>query len=332
MNIKLEISPPLINSYPIYGSLFSIIEDSDVVDNWLCNNFIQLRLLTNVTVFFESYRSILFNCPNMTHSRYCKNMLEADYNRNLPKFIINMLNNNYYIFLNVDRYYIKKYNYYGKNHLFHELFIIGYDDSKQIFYCCDNIDSGKFEEFECTFSELQIAYDNVEDTSFYTDIHCITTDFGSDIPDEINIDQIITLLEAYKNSSITPNFSERHVILEYGFNIHSTILNILIVHIQTQKSVPLELRQLYVFYEHKKLMVYRLNIIKKRYNTNVLDELIDKYSALEKSYLRIKSLIIKYNYSFDTSVSDRLISTFKQSIIDEQLILDDLITALASLK
>ena len=202
MKRELDMFEPMINGFNIYASLFSILKNNDDVKNWICNNFIQLRYLSDHNVvFFEGYRNILYNCPNITVNRISRNILKLKWSNDLFKFIKEMVDENYYILLYIDRYYLTDFKL---NHSsMHELFIYGYDYDNNVLLCADNLAGSKYSKFQCPLDQFQKAYWNLLDSSYFTDIHCITTEFGSDMVDEINLSYIYKLLKDYIDSDVT---------------------------------------------------------------------------------------------------------------------------------
>lgn len=324
MEKKLDIHQPYIDSFNIYGSLFSILNDNEETNNWICNNFIQLRFFQEV-VFFEGYRSIFYNCTNTTTNRISRNILKRKWNNNIIEFLEDMIDENYYILMYDDVFYIKRYK--SEFHHNHELFVYGYDTERRVLFCADNVIDGKYSTFEAPFDEVELAYWNVEDSSYYTDLNCITTQFGYDVPDKMDLKQIYVLLKDYINSDCTVNFSEHISANIYGFQIHKMILD---KYINKEKDADLDIRPVRVFYDHKKLMIFRLEKLSKFLNTNVFDQFINCYKEVEEQYDIISCLVIRYNLIHQESLLSNIYSHFEKAIEMEESNLDQLRSSLES--
>ena len=308
---------PIIDSFPVYGDLFSILKRSETVDYWICNNFIQLRRIDPI-VFFESYRSIFYNCPNITTSKITRRILEYKWKNDLFHFIRDMINMKYYIFLYVDRLYIKLYQ--TKETHIHELFIYGYNEEKSLLYCADNIRGGKYKRFNCPFSEVEKAYWEVAGMNYYTDIHCVSNEIEEDWFDNIKLNQIHKLLTEYIDSKVSVNFTERFNIKFSGFLVQEQEIEKL----KQNEVKEIDLRPFCVFKEHKLLMVFRLKKLKEYLNTDSFDYFITSYTSIMNEYKIIINLGIKYNLIHESNILQRIIIHGENAIIIERNLLDDL--------
>jgi len=320
MKKELAMHEPMIKGFNIYGSLFSILKDTEEVKNWICNNFIQLRYLggDNV-VFFETYRQTLYNCPNITVSRVCRNQLKLKWSNDILNFVKEMIDENYYVLLYIDRYYITSMNRTCSST--HELFIYGYDFDNKVLFCADNIAEGQYRQFQCPMDEFEKAYWSLPDNTYWTDIHCITTEFSSDILDKIKLPIIYKLLKDYINSDVTVIFGERFSIQTYGFQIHNEINNN-IKNIEANKKI--DIRPIYTIFEHKDVMIYRLKCLNEFLETDKFDPLIKAYMEIRDLYEIISGLIVKYNVTFKSKIVTNICEHFEKAIDLEKSLFDDL--------
>lgn len=327
MKKELMMYEPLVNGFNIYASLFSILDLTDDVKKWISNNFIQLRYLTDDNVvFFENYRNVLYECPNVTVNRISRNILKSKWQNNIIDLIKEMINSSYYILLYVDRFFISEFNFDHSS--MHELFIYGYDDVEDILLCADNLETGKYKKFQCSFDEFEKAYWNLLDSSYYTDIHCITTEFGSDMADDLNLKQICKLLKDYANSDTTVTFGERFKIRTYGFQIHNEINKKLKEMVENKK---IDIRPLYTIYEHKVLMIFRLQYLKEYCKNDSFDDLIQTYIDIKDKYEVALRLVQKYNITYAPNIIGRIVNIFGSAISIEQNILPSLLTIIDEL-
>lgn len=74
-------------------------------------------------------------------------------------FVVDSINGDCYVWCHLDRYFISAYQEFGQEHRFHETLIYGYDLDRQTVCIRDNITGGKFMTAQCTFSELESAFD-----------------------------------------------------------------------------------------------------------------------------------------------------------------------------
>lgn len=331
MNKQLKMNKPLIDGLPIYGNFFSLLNyDDERVKSWLFSNFIQLRYLVNDNVvFFERYRSILDNCPFFLHYSLSREIINSIWKDNLIECFIQMLLSDYYIFLYADRYYIPESKQYQTVSFVHELFIYGYDDKEKKFYCKDNIRDGKYTSFECDFYQVEDAYVNIPLNPYFTDVHFLKKE-NPNINIKFNMNYTLKLIKEYAYSLNSHNCFEVFTLVEYGFKVHKIIMEDLI-NTQAQKNDDIDIRPFHLFYEHKIMMIKRMDYMKQLYRTNILDEVIKDYQDLADNYMVLRNIILKYNKSFDKKLYQRIIERFQELIQFEEDRLDKLVDLFTSL-
>lgn len=290
MEKKLRMNKPLIDSFCIYGDIFSILPSNEYVTNWICNNFIQIRRI-NPVIFFESYRSVFFNCPHITRTVISRKQLNARWSGNLYQLIKEMIDDGYYVFFYVDRAYINKYE--TKDEHEHEFWVYGYDDEKNRLFCADNLQSGKYTLFEVDINEVSSAYWSLLDLNYITDIIGISNDVEQNWFEDIKIHQIRSLFNDYVESLVTPNMGERYNVSECGFILQEQELKKINDYYITDKMI--DLRPLCVFKEHKKIMIIRLKRLNDLYPCIDFKKFIDVYSECERAWGIIVKLSLKYN-------------------------------------
>lgn len=313
----LEMRKPLLSSFPVYGDLFSILEQTEHVKNWMCNNFIQLNCVEPI-VFFESYRSVFYNCPHLSTSNVIREEIKECWDGRLIDFIKQKIDYGYYIFLYVDRKYIQQYK--TQESFEHEMFIYGYDDDN--FYCADNMDGGKYTQFICSQMEIDEAYWKVGDNNYACSIYCIkviSSSYENNWFEGIKMKQIFELFAAYADSRITLNFAERFDVLQSGFCLQEETLSKLLTDLDW-----VDWRPYCVFLEHKKMMSFRLQYINEVYMTDDFSKYADVYKVLEEKYKEVVGLIIKYNIIHNNKLICQIREIMEEAIKYEKDILDGL--------
>lgn len=315
----LPMRDPIISSFPIYGDLFSIIDESENAKNWMCNNFIQMNYVEPV-VFFESYRSIFYNCPHLSSCNVTRAMIDKCWNNDFPMLIKRMIDADCYIFLYVNRKYVKQYE--CPVDVTHELFIFGYDEEENVFYCADNRSSGKYTHFTCPIPEMEEAYWKGEDNNYCSALHCINvikTPPANNWFESINWVQIHELFSAYAESRITVNVGERYFVKKSGFALQEDTAANLVT-----PSGNIDWRAFCVFHDHKKLMVFRLQYLGEIYSTEDFAKYLTIYRELESEYELIVALMVKYNVSHSDKTLNKIREHLDDALKKEKNILVDL--------
>ncbi|WP_339166783.1 hypothetical protein MKX75_21770 [Paenibacillus sp. FSL R5-0341] len=306
---------PLLNTFNTYASVLSIISrDNTNISPWLYNNFIQIRYVHDWnTYFFDNHHHIFDNCPWINHHVIPGTIIKNKWT-SLHEFIIDAINESRYVYLYVDRYYIPASKAYQKNHNWHEIFIFGYDLEKSTFHVADNIQEGKYIHTECTFSELDEGYNALNsDNEFFQNVHLLSIKEEHEY--KFNLQQIALTLENYVYSKPTIDMSFKE---ESTFGIGALNLTIEAAVNYDQCSFRFDKRAFHLFWEHKKMMILRLEYM---YQSSLIPnglELINNYKELESSYLMLRNLVIKYNITNKNTLRQQIIEIFKSNINKEK--------------
>ncbi len=299
MKKKLQIIQPIINSYTSYGALFSILPDS--AWSWVMNNFIQLNYVYEWDmVTFDCHRLLLSNCPAIDYyeeRRVAFNSVE----NGLKQTIIDGIRQGFYLFMYADRYYIKVAEEYHKIHEPHEIFIYGYNLEEDKVYVGDNLEYGKFIFTMCTFSELTEAYKKIDsDRTYLYTIRYLKVHENTDC--DLNLNQIISGIEAYLNSYETFEIAGNFTKMDYGISIVDKIL----AQVASTNNNKIDIRFFHLFYEHKLLMEMRICYLVK--NNYIAENEIDlkDFSDLKSLTLILRNLVLKYNLMSSSVLLDKI--------------------------
>lgn len=331
----LKMSKPMIWSFNIYGSLFSLISEDENIKPWIFNNFIQIKyVIDQKTIYFDRYHSIYYDCPSFNFYKLPKECIEIKTN-SFTNLCIDLINNNSYILITADRYHYMNYNKESKIHSLHELFIYGYNIDKKEFYCGDNIYNGKYGVFAITFNNLENAYFSMFDKwnivpppPSLTDIVFFSNLKKLEEPYFFNVDIIKKSLAEYLNSVETNSFSKQESCI-YGINaIKQHIIDIEYDFLNNE-HINIDIKVPHLLYERMVIMVNRLKYMKETNLFDICDNTIKKYEYLEHQYLITRNIGIKYNISNDNSIYNKYLLKIHELISYEE---DLLINILKNLK
>lgn len=288
MKKKLPVKQPIINTYTSYGAIFSIIPYS--AWPWVMNNFIQLNYVYAWDMpTFGNHRMLMSNCPAINFYERPGSMVykkESDF----MNIIVDGINQDYYLFIYIDRFYIKVADEYQKEHFPHEIFIYGYDLELEEVYVADNLQHGKFIFTICTFSELTSGYNNMTpDIDFFYTIRYLSIHENTIC--SLNVNQIISGLVAYLYCFETFDIVGSISKMDYGIAVIDNALQ----QITNSSGKKIDIRFFHLFYEHKLLMEARVKtLIENNYIKN--NEInIEEFAKLKWDAISLRNLVIKYN-------------------------------------
>ncbi|TKJ93350.1 hypothetical protein PaeCFBP13512_02835 [Paenibacillus sp. CFBP13512] len=316
--IKLPVQETLLDTYNIYGSISSVVSYNKNSLPWFYNNFIQIRYVYDWnTFFFDNHHLLIDNCPWLNHYIIPRFFIESKW-ESITDFIIDSLKSHNYVYMYVDRYFISSSKVYLKHSYWHEIFIYGFDSENRKFLVADNLSDGKYVHIECTFDEILKGYNAISsDNQFFLNVHLLSQKEETEYA--VNIHQIILSLKNYLNSTITidVSFKEKTIFGQEAilFSIDNTINN---------KTNLLDQRAFCLFYEHKKLMLNRIEFLISEEQSK-LESVLECYKDIVKKFEIIKNMVLKYNKKIDYFFLLRIRKHIIEGLREEKKILEEMI-------
>ncbi len=259
-------------------------------------------------------------------------------NISLNKLIESAINNEKYALVPIDMYEIPFYRAYKKHHRIHHPFIIGYDNSKEVFYLFDNFNEGKYQEIELPYDLLSNAYntlisnDKIANWSETRGI-CLFNFYRQAWRNNksqlfsINLDTIrIGICEYLLQSNYGEEY--RHIThYSYGIDCYNQLTDWLEFGLKNQY---VDHRAFSSIRDHKKVMLFRLEYIQKKFQVD-LDLYIQEYTKIKSSLDIVINKIIKGNISRKQSIYTDCIDTINSIKKSEIRTLTTLIDLLQSI-
>ncbi|RGF38723.1 hypothetical protein DW050_11945, partial [Ruminococcus sp. AF42-10] len=162
---KLIVREPLLSTYPEYGSVFSIIPDNELSENWMYSNFVQYYVKKNnlfvsgeELLVYKDHVNFISTVPTLQHYKISEHILHMFTKESLIEALIDFLDNDFYIILLLDRSYIRESRNYKKSPFVHMTLIYGYDEDNEDFYIADNNNYGKYDFLQYKFEDVANAF------------------------------------------------------------------------------------------------------------------------------------------------------------------------------
>lgn len=283
--VKLDIHQPLIAHLPQSAYLLSIIGDKPDEYDWVMNNFI--NIMFNSKLGNEDfYRSdCWYNCYHITENAMTKSYIDGISNGNIVDFIINSINNGYYVYT----YAITKYLPHQKNDsdIRHAPLFYGYDSTTKRFYIADSFCGNRFLLTDISYTQARsaLSYDEFNNPKYYPYIlfRLIKKKEGYTYNFDYH-DMYLKILDymdskCYFNNLYPPfdcniyeDFLWEDIENPYDYSFG---LNFYYAAIESALDKKLRSRQLHLLYCHKAMMKARLVYLGKKYKLDSLDELME---------------------------------------------------------
>ncbi|MGG4551419.1 hypothetical protein [Paenibacillus humicus] len=324
----LPVSSPLLNGYSHYGSIFSILGTlGDSYFPWLFSRFAQLvadpvnenaGLYINIDEPEWFPRTTNF-CPFIDTNIISKKMF--DLRNKIVDSIIDALQQDYYVFMVVEQYYIPDTDAYKKFSHNHDIMIYGFDRDKKTLYIADNF-NGKYQFSECYFSQFVDAYyhTNEEKDRLNSNILLFKK---KKLHTEFDQLRLIDNLNSYL-TGIYPEMRSSHWHQHFqgwakGLDIYLNVKEYL--YLLKSSRAKFDKRTFYAIWEHKKLMVMRIEYMhNNNYITNA-NIILERYQHIERLTLKHQNMIIKFGLTGNSSLIETVIREIDEvSEMEKQLI------------
>ena len=331
---------PPITCYPYQANLLSVILNTKKAIPWYFNNFIQLEgpKKNENSMRIDFYSSLLWKtCPWLYYQRISRELVDIGWN-SIVNFIIDSINQGYYIYFTVNTYFISIYPDYQKKHRIHDIFVYGYNNTENILFVADNFKNGIYSYEGITYNELKEGFNNITLTkgygNFENEIDWIAgielISFREKYGYDFDINLIISDLTDYissKNSHKkywprSDSYWKQNC--TYGIKIYDLLIDYIKELIDDNKEY--DLRPFHVLYEHKSVMLSR---IKYMGNNNFLNNylvLYNKYVEIKNNCLVIRNFMIKSTISNNNKkILKKVKLLLSETKINEYNIIKDLL-------
>lgn len=283
-------------------------------------------------------------CPFISFSEINFNTANALSN-NIVEFLIVLIRNGHYIFLPCDYYYLSITELYNKNHFKHNIMVFGYDEEKKIFHVADFFNNCKFQLSTICFEEIKKATDSVVKIlppDYWLDIdswNMIEIIKYKNVKYDFNIKILIKSIQDYLKSEYNIlNYEENRLTdeekiliengnLVFGMKNYDLVKKFLFS-LTLNSELVCDIRPLHALYDHKVMMLSRLNFLKENDYINSFDSIYKSFKIIEKYCLINRNLFIKYRITFDKTLIFKIITNIDVIMKEEKAAMFDLLSEL----
>lgn len=323
----LKLGDPVISTYTSYGTLTSVMHKD--LWPWIFNNFIQIRYAHGWGIFsFDSHQFLLSTCPGISFYNLPQEIVISKWGTSLKQVITEAIDMGYYLYIYADRYYLACTDYYQKEHLMHELLVYGYDLDQNLIYIADNLDDGKFIQTVCSLDELEKGYWTMSNEySFWTEVRFLKP--IQNINYAIHVEQIITAMENYLNSSETYDLVRDQ---KYDFGMQAIQRIFTDIEQAALVGEALDSRVFHLLYEHKLLMELRLSYLMEKSIIDRDETFMELSNILKQDYFKLRNIVLKYNITRDASTLNKISERLRENLMKEKAFISSFITRLQQVK
>ena len=301
---------PIIRTYQHLAYTFSILGTNEESCNWICNQYTQLidDGKNDMTFYLDFLnRQDALECAKISCETIKKFEIDS------VELIRNEIKEGWYVYICIDEFYIPERKAYKKKHFVHDCLVYGFDDLKKWFYIIGYNDKRMYRE-------SRVLYTQMRDSEPRYGIRSIRKsnkyNFLLDI-NKIHID-----LKRYLNlmpEIILGDFDYRSAV--FGQETNSQLIK----HIENVclNRTMIDIRYIYLFYEHKKCMLIRLQQIRELIEFN--DSNIIEYQEIVSKAERLVLMAVKYNIKYFSEIHIKMSNYIKDIAEKERRIILDVL-------
>lgn len=354
--VKLPVVYPTITTLPPYADTLAILQCHDESLGWVFSHYIQTVIVEVLEGKEENYQSFMpcFFC-DFDRRRIVNTVADCIFlNRETnpylnifetPNSIIELSGETYvsyikkaldlsmYVYAYCDISKIDDYN--RKERTAHEIFIYGYDDDKGGFFYGDflNTPDSKYKFSFCTYADVENALICVKDFSipvvksialvqfvengpFIFDYSYIKDSISDYLyPDKEDLRRLECYINSFVNTGVFGWITKAYLgtgVYDYFSNIEQHIID-----------GRIDLRLIHALYDHKKMMVQRLEfLLRAGYIPEHRCNEIESYRKLANDAMIIRNKILKYNITGKKEIITKIPSQINEIREKEKLLLE----------
>ena len=288
MKKVLKVGYPHVTAHMTHAPLLSILSADEKYTPWFICSYIQLR--SGASLDFDSFYYNNANCPYVEQYH-----IPVDLYREITPLVKRLIDDNEYIVLIVDTFYIAEYDRYKSWHMDHPIFIYGYDDEAGIFYTGDFFKGGKYEFREVAQEQMEEAYQKCNNTQW---LYGITVYKLKDAYFDFQLFELAKILENYLSfsESTAPTTSLYDCKQFYGIEsaymkVIMTIRQIFIFNHYDSQTIP-------IFCDHKKVLCIMAQYLHESFGFDIsyLEEADNIYKLSKSLRNKVLKAVIARDY------------------------------------
>lgn len=329
MNLKLPLLNSPVIGYQHHAFHLSVMAQHPDFHNWFYTNYIQLCYYAAsskskpILDFYQHNK----NSPLIREMYMAKTMVTPY--TSLLTFLKDRIDEGNYIVTFSNEYYIPRRRSYQKHHYVHDILIYGYDSKKDIFEIAGFNDKFSYETAEISSSLIEDALNEFDESTGFLKkwkdgIHLLKIDSEHNFQfDKINVFEQISEYLHSENSSERFRMYSSPTNNIFGISVYEKIQE----YLSLNEEGTADTKMFHILYEHKKIMLERLNFMIKL-GTTLSPHHILSYEQLKKQALVLRNLCLRAQITKDTSIYNRMIQILEIMKREEEVTMNGLICEL----
>ncbi|WHX47701.1 hypothetical protein QNH46_16320 [Paenibacillus woosongensis] len=317
MRKVLDVERPTVAVYKRYSHFLAIMEKDKEALGWVINHFLQLQTEKPIE---EDVHWLSFYTGHNLLARHCNNpflyIQEIETKlvsslTDLGQFIINCINNDQFVYINCNSYYIPNSTYYLKHHKRSQILVTGYHLEEGLIYYMDYSLRGHYELLSLPISNFTDAAMQGFVGEPNNRAKILVIEREKDVKYQFNIRLAYNLLSdylharnTYERFSVFPKPRDHAL---FGMGIYSDFSRYIELLGENNTKVYHTVLPYQVLMEHKRCLSLLIQYLTEHSYIEHSDELILAFAKIDEKALILRNTYIKYHLSKDISLKKRLL-------------------------
>ncbi|MEK4250358.1 hypothetical protein [Paenibacillus sp. FSL W7-1287] len=300
--------------------------------DWYATNYIQMYCYKDFNIHLipidfnvGPHKSEFYSfCPYLEVQNLTYSLIES-LNQNIIDLVIRSIDDGNYIDVQLDEFYVPNRENFGKRYFIHTNMIYGYDNSDKTFDILGYAEGNVFRSSRISYYDFERAFYKGEDSqvTLIKPHNHYSYNFNLSLVKQ-QLSDYMYAIDSFSCFNINRNVEPNIV---HGVEVY----DYLIVNLPIR---PIDLRPLHLIYEHKKMMLLRLEYFRKNelISEDLFEFLFAEYKSLEKLSLVSRNLQLKNAISPSSKNMDKIINNLKMIKCRELELIPVLINGLCQIK
>ncbi|EFM08920.1 hypothetical protein PaecuDRAFT_4385 [Paenibacillus curdlanolyticus YK9] len=296
---------PIINCRMHYAMMLAIITKMENHEPWLFSSFVNLQC--NKPDFLGNLNNDLRFCKSDSPVYYTS-MIDLEVmsapsfqkvNCSVLEVVRSAIANKKYVYMFANKFYIPSSPFYQDIQVTQDILVYGVDEDKELYYVLCYNKYKQFTTIQVSFGDMELAIQNSNYEFWNEKMYFIQCPEGAFAfrPQWHEVDTRLLLndLVDYMESTCRSEVVKQNVNVDcydFGLSIYETIKGwIAYVYAHYEQFDPLI--ALTTLWEHKKLMLARVQYLNQSQLINMPYGLVQEFEQLEKQAARLRNIAIK---------------------------------------
>lgn len=344
-SVKLPFVMPQVYGFLGHAYVLGILLPYEYAKPWIHTSYTQLFISKHYLNDLQEYRLDFYpdlmiaysNMPWLIYKHSDKILLDQ-LGVDIHRYLITQLEREYYVVTYVDEFYIHNSICYQENHFVHDIFIYGYDLDLEIYHVAIFDKNRQFSLQEVTFEQFEQAYVSqgkstqslISSFKRMEPLDYEGSKYGSgvgrfDFDLQLMIDVLSDYLEG-RNSTERLRIQQQPVEGYFGVEIYPYLQQFITRVIEGVQNF--DVRQLHILWEHKKMMVARMEYLQQLGYLEEDTSLLAEAKRLEKQAYTYRNLMLKGFMSNNRNILHPLVNSLEEMLIAEKALITQFIEEL----